>query len=207
MNEQSIRLVQEILCLIVVVAGMIIDLRTMKIPNVLTFPASAVGILLNTVYGYVQASSRGFQPWEGAGSGALDGVLGWLLGAGITVVFSLLPIGSGKNKEKLGMGDAKLMAAVGAFLGWKLALITFFYFCLSFGVISMFVLLKVVPWNALYFLVVSTFIGGAKVAPKIDATKLNEARKKPIPAGVAIAIGTLLAILFEQQTIQYFVGS
>ncbi len=206
MNEQSIRLLQEILCLIVVVAGMIIDLRTMKIPNVLTFPASAVGILLNAFYGYVQASSVGASGLEGAAMKGLDGVLGWLLGAGITVVFSLLPIGSGKNKEKLGMGDAKLMAAVGAFLGWKLALITFFYFCLSFGVISMFVLLKVVPWNALYFLVVSTFMG-ASVAPKIDVTKLNETRKKPIPAGVAIAIGTLLAILFEQQTIKYFVGS
>jgi prepilin signal peptidase PulO-like enzyme (type II secretory pathway) len=197
MDPQTIRLIQEILCMIVVIVGMVIDLRTMKIPNLLTFPAAAVGILLNAYAGYRMTGV------EGACGQGLDGILGWFLGALITVGFSILPIGSGKNKEKLGMGDAKLMAAVGAFLGWKLALITFFYFCLVFGAISTIVLLKVVPWNALWFLVMSTFMG-AKVAPKIDATKLNQTRKKPIPAGVAIAIGTLLAIVFEQQTINYF---
>jgi prepilin peptidase CpaA len=202
MTPETLLLVLKVLCLAVVVIGMVIDFRTMKIPNWLTFPAAAVGIILNAVYGYMLYGTG-----TGAGGQALDAFLGWCLGAGITVVFSLLPIGSAKDKEKLGMGDAKLMAAVGAFLGWKLALISFFYFCLSFGVISIVVLLKVVPWNALYFLLMSTFMGGgAKAAPTIDATKLNEQRKKPIPAGVAIAIGALLAIILEKQTLQYFVG-
>ncbi len=203
MTPETLLLVDKILCMVVVVTGMVIDFRTMKIPNWLTFPAAAVGIILNAVYGYMLYNTA-----TGAGGQAFDAVLGWCLGAGITVVFSMLPIGSAKDKEKLGMGDAKLMAAVGAFLGWKLALITFFYFCLSFGVISIGVLLKVVPWNALWFLLMSTFMGGSsKAAPTIDATKLNEQRKKPIPAGVAIAIGALLAIIFEKQTLQYFVGS
>lgn len=202
MNEaQPLLHVREIICLIVVIVGMVIDFRTLKIPNWLTFPAAALGIILMAVDGYMTAHSA-----PGAIGQGLDGLIGWALGAGITVIFSILPIGSGKDKEKLGMGDAKLMAAVGAFLGWKLALITFFYFCLSFGVISIVVLMKVVPWNALWFLLMSTFMG-AKVAPKIDASALNETRKKPIPAGVAIAIGTLLAILLQQQTIQYFCGS
>ncbi len=65
---------------------MIIDLRTMKIPNWLTFPAAALGIILFAVAGYMSNGA------EGAGSQALNGILGWLLGAGITVVFSLLPI-------------------------------------------------------------------------------------------------------------------
>ncbi len=199
MNPDTLLLIIKALCIIVVVVGMVIDFRTMTIPNKLTFPAAAVGIILNAVYGYMLTGV------EGAGSQAINAVAGWLLGAAITVVFSVLPIGSAKDKEKLGMGDAKLMAAVGAFLGWKLALVTFFYFCLSFGVISIIVLLKVVPWNAIKFLLMSIFMGaGAKAAPTIDATKLNEQRKKPIPAGVAIALGAMLAIALEQQTLQYF---
>jgi len=202
MTPETFRLIQYVVCMIVVITGMIIDFRTMKIPNWLTFPGAAVGIIMSAVYGYLISQTP-----EGAGGEAFNGVLGWCLGAGITVVFSLLPIGSAKDKEKLGMGDAKLMAVVGAFLGWKLALITFFYFCLSFGVISIFVLMKVVPWNAIWFLLMSTFMGGgAKAAPPVDATKLNEQRKKPIPAGVAIAIGALLAIILQEQTIHWFVA-
>jgi len=205
MTPETFRLIQYVVCMVVVITGMIIDFRTMKIPNWLTFPSAAVGIIMCSVYGYLQAASLQVPTAVAAGSEAFNGLLGWCLGAGITVVFSILPIGSAKDKEKLGMGDAKLMAVVGAFLGWKLVLITFFYFCLSFGVISIFVLMKVVPWNALYFLLVSTFMGGgAKAAPTIDATKLNEQRKKPIPAGVAIAMGALLAIILQKQTIQYF---
>jgi prepilin signal peptidase PulO-like enzyme (type II secretory pathway) len=183
----------EILCLIVVTVGVVIDFRTMKIPNWLTFPAAALGIGLNFV--------------DGKGTdGATDSVLGWLVGAAITVIFSLLPIGSGKTKEKLGMGDAKLVAAVGAFLGWKAALMTFFYFSLSFGFISTFILLKTLPWKAFIYLFMSTF-RGAKEAPQIDTSKYNEAKKKPIPAAFAVGIGTILTILLYQQTLVFFGAS
>lgn len=200
MSEDTFKIIRDVLCMIVVIIGTIIDFRTMKIPNKLTFPAAAVGIIFNAIYGYTISGIAG------AGGQALDAIAGWFLGAVITVVFAMLPIGG--TGSKLGMGDAKLMAAAGAFLGWKLALMTFFYFCLSFGVISIIVLLKVVPWNSVWLLMMSIFMGqGSKAAPEIDGTKLNEARKKPIPAGVAIAMGALLAIVLEQQTIQYFFGN
>ena len=71
------------------------DLRSRRIPNVLTFGAAAAAL----VYG---AATGG---WTGVGSAAL----GWLIGA---VVF-IIPFALGG----LGGGDVKLLAAIGAWLG------------------------------------------------------------------------------------------
>jgi prepilin peptidase CpaA len=79
------------------IAGMacVTDLRTRRIPNVLTFGAALAGLLYQSATGGV----------EGLG----QAVFGWLLGA---VVF-LLPFALGG----LGGGDVKLIAALGAWLG------------------------------------------------------------------------------------------
>lgn len=69
------------------------DLRSTRIPNVLTFPMMAVGIGANLAAG---------DPWRG--------VLG--VAAAFALHFPLFAAGIGRA------GDAKLMMAVGAFLGW-----------------------------------------------------------------------------------------
>jgi prepilin peptidase CpaA len=71
------------------------DLRSRRIPNVLTFGAAAAAL----VYGGVTGG------WSGLGSA----VLGWLIGA----VAFIVPFALGG----LGGGDVKLLAAIGAWLG------------------------------------------------------------------------------------------
>jgi len=71
------------------------DFRSRRIPNRLTVPALAAGILLNTV-------ALG---WPGA----KQALLGSGLGLGLLLPFVLL--------KSLGGGDWKLMGALGAFLG------------------------------------------------------------------------------------------
>ena len=71
------------------------DLRTRRIPNVLTFGAALAGLLYQFVSGGI----------DGLGHAAL----GWLVGA---VIF-ILPFALGG----LGGGDVKLLAALGAWLG------------------------------------------------------------------------------------------
>ena len=71
------------------------DLRTRRIPNVLTFGAALAGVAYQVVSGGV----------DGLGNAAL----GWLAGA---LVF-ILPFALGG----LGGGDVKLLAALGAWLG------------------------------------------------------------------------------------------
>ena len=179
--------ISEILCLIVVLIATITDWRTRKIPNLLTFPAALIGLVLNVV--------------TAGGAGALNAVLGWLLGAAIIVVLAFLPIVV--SGQKLGMGDAKLMAAVGAFLGWKLTLVTFFYFCLAYGAVSVVSLMSVVPWSEVWLLLVSSASTGGKVIPKVDLSKWKK-RPKFIPIGFALAIGALCAILLQKESMEFF---
>jgi len=78
-----------------------IDLETGFLPNALTFPGIALGLLFAAFFGDVYASL----------AGALAGyVVFWL----VARVFLLLT-----GREGMGQGDFKLLAMLGAFLGWQ----------------------------------------------------------------------------------------
>ena len=104
------------------------------LPNKLTLPGVAAGFLLSPFQMraiYMDALSLhavswlGFKeaqallPWAGS-------LLGAVIGGGL-----LLLVASAyekiRKRQGLGMGDVKMMAMVGAFLGWRLALLTIFF--------------------------------------------------------------------------------
>lgn len=103
------------------------------LPNIITLPGVIVGILLSyfqtpKVYddllSWKVISLLGFenpsnvQPWIGSIFGAIIG--GGLLYL-VAFVYEVV-----RRRQGLGMGDVKMMAMVGAFLGWRLALMTIF---------------------------------------------------------------------------------
>lgn len=97
---------------LVLVAGLLaitaIDLDHQIIPDVLSVPGIALGLLFSVAPG---------------GIGWADSLLGVLVGGGLFVVIivaSTLVIG----QAGMGVGDVKLGAMLGAFLGWKLALLS-----------------------------------------------------------------------------------
>lgn len=98
------------------------DLTEGIIPNKLCLGLGIIGL----------ASS--FYPF---GLEPLDSLLGALVGGGLLLVFALL----GRlifKREAMGGGDLKLLAAAGAFLGWKLVLVAVFIAVVAgavFGVI------------------------------------------------------------------------
>ncbi|MDR3568422.1 MAG: prepilin peptidase [Syntrophobacteraceae bacterium] len=94
--------IEFIFCSLLLIITMI-DLDTMEIPNVLSIPGIALG------FGFSFLTPR--LSWSGS-------LLGIALGGGvfylIAVLFYLV-----RRKEGLGGGDIKLLAMIGAFLGWK----------------------------------------------------------------------------------------
>lgn len=118
------QVVPDLLCLLVCLAATLTDLRSRRIPNWLTFPAIGAGLLVNTL---IPTMTHGF------GVGIRIGLLSSVVGA----MLLLLCFGLLGAIRFVGMGDVKLMVAVGAFLRWPTALWALAYVALVGGVIGL----------------------------------------------------------------------
>jgi leader peptidase (prepilin peptidase)/N-methyltransferase len=101
--------------LAVLVAVTAIDLERQIIPDVITLPGILAGVLANL------ATSR--VPW-------LESLIGIVVGGGVFLVI-ILASGGG-----MGAGDMKLGAMLGAFLGWKVVLLSVFVAVVIGGVLA-----------------------------------------------------------------------
>jgi leader peptidase (prepilin peptidase)/N-methyltransferase len=116
-------------CLLIACAGIDYDLRI--IPDRLTLPGVALGVLFSVTL-----------LREGPVDQALwRSVLGMLVGGGSLYVFSAL-YKLIRGVEGMGGGDVKLMAMVGAFLGFRLSLLTIFLASVIGGIVGVAVMRK-----------------------------------------------------------------
>ena len=118
------------------VANTFIDLEFRILPDRLTFPLMAVGIGSSIVLPELQ---HGFAELERV-TPAARGLLASLAGLGLGYGVAWLVQRGGRlafGKEALGSGDVKLMAGIGAFLGWDGALLTFFLGCVFGAVVGL----------------------------------------------------------------------
>jgi prepilin peptidase CpaA len=111
-----------------VAAGLAVvwDLRAGRIPNAVTLPAVAIGLIGHTLFGGLAG---------GDGSlGLFGAVAGLAMGFGPMLAIVLL--------GGVGMGDAKLMAAVGALGGWRFALATLLYGVIVAGALAIVIMIR-----------------------------------------------------------------
>ncbi|PIP68277.1 MAG: prepilin peptidase [Candidatus Omnitrophica bacterium CG_4_9_14_0_2_um_filter_42_8] len=95
-----------------------IDLEFQLIPDSISLVGIFIGIILSAIFPGLQGAFT----WQ---IGLLNSILGAIAGGGLIYLTGVL----GKlafKKDSMGGGDVKLMAMLGAFLGWKMAVLIFF---------------------------------------------------------------------------------
>ena len=150
-----------------------IDLRTRRIPNVLTFGASAVALL--------------FHAAVDGGTGVAHAGGGWLVG----VAFFFVPFALGG----LGAGDVKLLGALGAWLGPMKALWVGLYASVAGGVVAIVVALAVgyLPqmFRNIYLLLTHWRVAGVK---PVDGFTLSTGKGPRLAYAAPILAGTIAAL-------------
>jgi leader peptidase (prepilin peptidase)/N-methyltransferase len=138
----------------------VIDLQHQILPNEITVPGIVAGLVASV-----------FLPpgWREALIGAVagGGVL-WL----IAFAYERL-----RHKEGLGFGDVKMLAMIGAFLGWKLMLLT---------------------------LVFASFTGSSVALLLMLARRADWQSK--LPLGTFLALGAVLASVYGDAVVKWYLG-
>ena len=136
------------------------DLQHKILPNVLTLPGILIGFVCSL-----------FLP-----PGWRDSLIGIAVGGGL-----LFAIAEGyyriRGQEGLGMGDVKLLAMIGAFLGWKLVLLT---------------------------LVLASF-SGSLIGVALIASKRGD-MKYALPFGTFLAIGAVVSAAWGSPIVDWYFG-
>ncbi|MFH1752932.1 MAG: prepilin peptidase [Candidatus Omnitrophota bacterium] len=95
-----------------------IDLKIQEIPDEISLPGMVIGVVLCAIFPQLMHQESRLYAF-------LYSVLGLLTGGGLIYMMGVI----GKaifKKEAMGGGDVKLMAMLGALLGWKLIALAFF---------------------------------------------------------------------------------
>jgi leader peptidase (prepilin peptidase)/N-methyltransferase len=136
-----------------------IDIHHQIIPDVISLP----GILLGFCFSFINSTVS----WQ-------DSLIGLLAGGGvlyaIAIGYYLL-----RKQEGMGGGDIKLLAMIGAFLGWQSLLFVIFFSSLS-----------------------GTIIGVAVLA------KQGKGKASRIPFGPFLSAAALFFLFFQEQIFYYF---
>lgn len=164
------------------------DAKEKRIPNFLTFPVIFIGLILNIIMNGL--------------NGAIFSFYGFI--SGLVIFFIPFVLGL------MGAGDVKLMAAIGALMGWRFTVLSILFSAIS-GIIVVFVYLiykkKLFSYFRKYFAIIAetilnyfcfshTNIIGNKLKKFVYSKEIEnkENEKLYIPYGLAIALGTLFEL-------------
>ena len=169
------------------VALVFIDAEYMILPNVITYPGIGFALIARIALPYLTGTPH-FDDIPSLSGGALAGmpvavvsiagaVIGALIGGG-----SLWLMGWTWEKlrgiEAMGLGDVKMMFMVGAYLGWRLTILTIFV-----GVLT-----------------------GSIIGIALMARQGQRNMQMLLPFGVFLGLGAVAALLFGAPLVEWYAG-
>jgi leader peptidase (prepilin peptidase)/N-methyltransferase len=136
------------------------DLETQRLPNVITYPGIVAGVVSNV-----------FVP-----PGVVDSLIGAAVGA---AVLGLIRWGwkRATGVEGMGLGDVKMIAMIGAFLGWRQVWVVLFLSSLVGAIIG----------------IILTIAGGKTMQSRL-------------PFGTFLALAALIASLVGSELLRWYLG-
>ena len=139
-----------------------IDLDHRIIPDVISLPGTMLGLAFSFVPGFPRP---------------VDSAVGVAIGAGFLflVLYAYEKI---MGEEGMGLGDVKLLAMIGAFLGWQ----------------------------ALPVTILVSSLTGSLVGVGYALIKGESVRKFPVPFGPFLALGAIVHLFFGVEIIQWYLG-
>lgn len=165
-----------------------IDAEHMILPNVITYPLLIFALLVRILFPIFftaeyfadlqHAPINNFADYPLWAVSLIGAMFGALVGGG-----SLWLVGELwkrlRGVDAMGMGDVKMMAAVGALLGWRLTLISIFLGAFSGAIIGMFMI----------------------------ARSKDKDFQAQIPFGIFLGIGSVIALLFGEQLVSWYMNT
>ena len=166
-----------------------IDSEHMILPDVITFPLLFFAFVVRLVFPLIYQTGF-FHDTRVAPLVTLDlSVSPWMLSLMGAFIGALVGGGSLwlvgeiwkrlRGIEAMGFGDVKMMFGVGALLGWQLTILTIFLGALAGSIIGIFVMMK-------------------------DRENGMQAK---IPFGIFLGIGAIIALLFGEQIINWYIAN
>lgn len=169
------------------IALVFIDAEHMILPNAITYPLFVVAIAVRVVFPVFFGAD--YLPDMNSAPGiALIGYPVWLMSLAAGLFGALVGGGSLwlvgelwkrlRGVDAMGLGDVKMMFGVGALLGWRLTLLTIFVGAFTGALIGVIVVLK----------------------------QKERDLQTQIPFGVFLGIGSVIALLFGEQLVNWYLG-
>jgi leader peptidase (prepilin peptidase)/N-methyltransferase len=168
-----------------IAALIFIDAEHMLLPNAITYPGMVFAVIARVVLPYLTATShfddlaglthgmlRGLPLWAASLIGA---VLGALVGGGSLWLMGWVWLKL-RHKEAMGLGDVKMLFMVGAYLGWRLTILTIFFGALTGSVVG---------------------VGTMVYEGKKDM-------QRQLPFGVYLGIGSIVGLLVGTQIVEWY---
>jgi leader peptidase (prepilin peptidase)/N-methyltransferase len=163
------------------IALVFIDAEHMLLPNVITYPGIVFAVVARLAIPYL-AGPQAFDDLSGLMTGPLAGWPLWtasLAGAALGALAgggSLWLLGwlweRLRGVEAMGLGDVKMMFMVGAYLGWRLTVLTIFLAVLCGSITGILLMLKNRERNLQMLLPFGIFLGTGSIVALLFGTRL-----------------------------------